>query len=207
LKRRGVSRRPTPLFNKALKTAIRLHGDDRRKGATRPSYVGHLIGVAAIVIDSGASYEVAAAALLHDSVEDHPDRMSFEKLRANFSPRVARIVRECSDGQPGEARSESTWLARKRAYIRHLPKCSSDGRLVSLADKLYNARACVLDLLAEADPWAGVDVHAGRADQLSYYNALARAFAKHPPARGQSLVREFRKTVARMNELAARRIR
>jgi (p)ppGpp synthase/HD superfamily hydrolase len=207
LKRLGVSRRPTPLFNKALKTAIRLHGDDRRKGSTRPPYVGHLIGVAAIVIDAGASYEVAAAALLHDSVEDHPDRMSFEKLRKGFSPRVARIVQECSDGQPAEARNKSTWLARKRAYIRHLPDCSSDGRLVSLADKLYNARACVLDLLAGADPWAGADVHAGRADQLGYYNALMRAFAKHPPAQGQSLVPEFRRTVTQMNELAARRVR
>lgn len=199
--------RPTPLFKKALRTAIRLHGDDRRKGATRPPTIGHLVGVAAIVLDAGASYEVASAALLHDAVEDHPDKMSFEKLKVDFSARVSRIVRECSDGEEGEARDEATWLSRKRAYIRHLPTCSNDGRLVSLADKLYNARASVLDLTAGTDPWAGADVHARRTEQLKYYKALVRVFTQHPPMPGQSLVREFSETVARMNELAKRRLR
>jgi (p)ppGpp synthase/HD superfamily hydrolase len=190
------------MFRKALTVAIRLHKADKRKGATRPPYIGHLIGVAAIVIDTGASDEVAAAALLHDSVEDHPALMSFERLEAQFSRRVARIVRECTDSESGEARDASTWLSRKRAYIRHLPKCSNDGRLVSLADKLYNARASVLDLLAGSDPWSGADVHAGRTQQLNYYGALVNAFAKNPPRRGEALVKEFRETVGRMKDLA-----
>lgn len=99
--------------------------------------------------------------------------MSFEKLKVDFSPRISRMVRECSDGDEGQPRDDTNWLSRKRAYIRHLPKCGSDGRLVSLADKLYNARASVLDLMAGADPWMGTDVHARRDDQLRYYKALA----------------------------------
>jgi hypothetical protein len=162
-----------------------------------------LLGVAAIVIDAGASEVAAAAALLHDSVEDHPELMSYDRLIEEFSPAIEQIVRECSDGEPEMPRTAETWLPRKEAYINKLGRHSSEGRLVSLADKLYNARASVLDLRAGHNPWAGPNAHAGAKEQLWYYDKLVQVFIEHPPDGAHNVVAEFAEAVAIMKGLMA----
>lgn len=59
----------TERFDDALAYASRIHRHQIRKGADIP-YVSHLLGVAAIAIENGASEDQAIAALLHDAVED-----------------------------------------------------------------------------------------------------------------------------------------
>lgn len=153
-------------------------------------------------IHAGADEGVVVAALLHDALDDHPREISTAKLATDFSPRVARIVDECTDGDPSQPRDSRTWPERKAEYISHLPDASDDGRLVSLADKLYNARACVLDLLEGTNPWIGADVHAGQEAQLQYHEALSATFLLHPPSLGRALAKEFAATVPRMRMLA-----
>ncbi len=72
-----------PKFEEALALALRVHGDDTRKGKTTP-YVSHLLGVSSLVLMDGGSEDEAIAALLHDTLEDHPDLVTTEMLRTNF---------------------------------------------------------------------------------------------------------------------------
>ncbi|MGA1213721.1 MAG: HD domain-containing protein, partial [Solirubrobacterales bacterium] len=52
-------------FEIALDMAIEIHGSQTRKGTGIP-YLGHLLGVASIVVDDGGSEDEVVAALLHD---------------------------------------------------------------------------------------------------------------------------------------------
>ena len=69
-------------------------------------------------------------------------------------------------------------VPRKEAYIEHLRRAIADGEpfvLVSLADKLYNARSIRADL-REFGPDMFERFTAGRDEQLWYYRSLVDAF-------------------------------
>ena len=93
-----------------------------------------LTGVARILTaEAGVTdLDVIQAALLHDTVED--TETTFEELEATFGTNVTSIVREVTDDKL-LSRDE-----RKRLQIVHAPTCSSQAKLVKLADKLYNLR-------------------------------------------------------------------
>ena len=124
-------------FSKALVYAEVKHHNQVRKGGDIP-YVGHLLSVASLVINDGGSEEQAIAALLHDTVEDQGGPATLQEIRANFGEDVARIVDECSDT---DVVPKPPWLERKQRYIDHLDDVGRDTLLVSVADKLDNARS------------------------------------------------------------------
>ena len=64
-------------FTRALSLAVELHGEQARKGSRLP-YLGHLLGVASLVIDDGGSEDEAIAALLHDGPEDQGGEPTLE---------------------------------------------------------------------------------------------------------------------------------
>ena len=99
---RAPAWRPTALLAGATAFALDLHGADARKGTDTP-YVSHLFSVCGLVIADGGSEDEAAAALLHDALEDHPERTSREDLAHRFGVRVAEIVAGCSDTPAGFA--------------------------------------------------------------------------------------------------------
>lgn len=61
--------------------------EQRRKGTDVP-YVSHLLGVAALVLEDGGDEGEAIAALLHDALEDHAERLSADEIERRFGPRV-----------------------------------------------------------------------------------------------------------------------
>ena len=81
----------------ALALASELHRDDRR---IREPYVNHLLRVAIRIVCyyHVDDLDVLTAALLHDSVEDHPDELggstaqALATLAERFGSRVARLV-------------------------------------------------------------------------------------------------------------------
>lgn len=158
-------------FISALSYAARLHASQIRKRTERP-YIGHLLGVASIVIEYGGDEEMAIAALLHDAVEDQGGLPRLREIRLKFGKRVAEIVDGCTDayGEP-----KPPWLERKRAYIARVGKESADVRLVSAADKLSNARETLYELRVRGE---GVfERFAGKKEgTLWYYRALITAF-------------------------------
>ena len=71
----------------ALLFAAKLHRQQPRKGTQIP-YLGHLLAVAALVIEDRGSEDEAVAALLHDSLEDQGnDYPSGRRCTSSLHPR------------------------------------------------------------------------------------------------------------------------
>jgi GTP pyrophosphokinase len=117
-------------------------------------------------------------------------------IEARFGPRVAAIVRGCTDA---DTLPKPPWRARKEAYLAHLETAGPDIWLVSCADKLYNARAIVTDLRELGDAMFA-RFTAGKEGTLWYYKTLADVFARVLP---RSLSAELGVAVKEMERLAA----
>lgn len=135
----------TERFADAVRYAAIVHAAQVRKGTEMP-YLGHLLGVASLVVDAGGDEDLAIAALLHDAAEDHGGERRLEDIRARFGPRVARIVEECSDSLAEDPEGKEEWLGRKQEHLARLASAARDTLLVVVADKVHNARAIVTDL-------------------------------------------------------------
>ncbi len=160
-------------FEQALVYATRIHRGQRRKGTATP-YVAHLLGVCALVLEDGGDEDEAIAALLHDAVEDQGGAERHEDIRGRFGERVAAIVEACTDALDRTGLSSKE---RKRTAIEALPGKDGSALRVSLADKLYNARAVLRDYRQIGDRlWERFNV--GRDGQLDYYRRLADAFSE-----------------------------
>lgn len=163
-------------FDAALVYAARLHAAQYRKGTVRP-YVAHLLGVTSTVLTHGGDEDEAIAALLHDAVEDQGGRPQLRKIRRKFGARVARIVDGCTDSY---TEPKPPWLKRKKEYLRHLRRANSSTCLVSAADKLYNARETLYDLLAEGEKvW--MRFKATKEQVLWYYQELEKIVRRRIP--------------------------
>jgi len=139
-------------YEEALSYAARLHATQLRKGDPRSPasipYVAHLLEVSSLVWMGGGDEDQAIAGLLHDALEDQGESTSPAELERRFGPRVRTIVEACSDGAPDMPRGPSTWLSRKVAYLATLHDTHhADAMVVTVADKVSNARAIVDDLL------------------------------------------------------------
>ena len=162
----------TGQFSKALVYAELKHHNQVRKGGDIP-YVAHLLAVAGLVINDGGSEAQAIAALLHDAVEDAGGPATLKEIRANFGDDVARIVDECSDT---DEEPKPPWRERKQNYINHLADVGDDTILVSVADKLDNARSMLRDYHTHGPSlWERFTVKNPR-DHLWYYSQLLKAY-------------------------------
>ncbi|GAH03459.1 unnamed protein product, partial [marine sediment metagenome] len=135
----------TARFEDALVFTAQLHAQQYRKGSQIP-YIAHLLSVSALVIEAGGDEDLAIAALLHDAVEDQGGLETLVKIRQRFGKRVAGIVDSCSDSY---IMPKPAWKPRKENYLDKLQTSSQEVRLVSLADKLHNARNTLRDLRKE----------------------------------------------------------
>ena len=186
----------TNRFVEALGYAAELHLHQRRKGKGQP-YVGHLLGVAAIVIQHGGGEEEVIAALLHDAVEDQGGLPRLDEIRTKFGERVARIVDGCTDSYEASGEKRE-WGERKRAYIERVAHEPEDVRLVSAADKLANAREILADYRVEGD--AVFTRFSGRKKgTLWYYRTLVDVFRK---AGSNPLIDELDRVVTELESLA-----
>lgn len=86
----------TDRFGQGLVYASQVHDGHRRKSGEIP-YVAHLLSVAALVLEDGGGEDEAIAALLHDAIEDRPDRASLAEIRRRFGAEVEDIVRHCTE--------------------------------------------------------------------------------------------------------------
>ena len=181
-------------LSQAAAYALRVHARQQRKGAGTP-YIGHLLAVAAIVLEAGGDEEQAMAGLLHDAIEDVGPEQEAEITR-RFGPRVAGIVRACTDA---DTTPKPPWRARKQAYLDHLRAAPPDVLLVSCADKLHNARAIVSDLRTHG-PVVFDRFKPGRDGTLWYYRSVADSFATLLPG---ALSRDLGLAVTEMEHLGA----
>lgn len=181
-------------FIDALGYAARIHARQKRKGKEHP-YVGHLLGVASIVIQYGGDEDAVIAALLHDAVEDQGGLPRLDEIRGKFGPRVARIVEGCTDAHET---TKPPWHARKEAYIARVRHESAEVRLVSAADKLSNVREILADHRIEGDT-VFERFSGGKEGTLWYYRALVNAYRA---AGTNSLIEELDRVVSALERRA-----
>jgi len=190
-------RLPNPLlserFDRALIYASDKHREQARKTSNVP-YIAHLLAVASIVLDAGADEDTAIGALLHDVVEDQGGAQLFPEIEAHFGIKVREIVAALSDSVTEKGERKAEWRARKQAYLVTLPQHSPEARLISLADKLHNARSIIRDLKRQGvktfDQFEGK-----QAGTLWYYSQLREIFRNKTP---QYLFEEFCEAVDEM---------
>lgn len=161
----------------AFSYAAELHASQYRKGGSIP-YVSHLMAVTAIVMEHDGDEDQAIAALLHDAIEDHPDNgRTRNEIRERFGDRVLALVDACSDADTDH---KPPWRERKERYLAHLREAPPDAWLVSLADKLHNARAILADHRRIGDRvWQRFK--ATKEETLWYYRGLADKFLRLKP--------------------------
>jgi (p)ppGpp synthase/HD superfamily hydrolase len=184
-----------PRFERALLFATRKHASQTRKGGGIP-YIAHLLGVAGLVLEAGGDEDLAIAALLHDVAEDCGGVPMLNQVRRRFGKRVAHIVEGCSDAF---TIPKPSWRERKEPYIRHLRTADADTRLVSVADKLHNARSIVADY-RELGEQIWERFQGRREGTLWYYRALLNEFKRRKPNR---LINEFERVVLELEALTA----
>ncbi len=185
----------TSRFEEAITFATQLHAKQLRKGTTIP-YIAHLLAVTALVLENGGDEDEAIAALLHDAIEDQGGAATREAIRRRFGNRVVAIVEGCTDA---DVTPKPPWRARKEAYIAHLREAPASVRLVSVADKLHNARAVLADyrVLGEA-LWRRF--HGGREGTLWYYRSVVTALREGGT---NALIEELDRVVTELEQLAA----
>ena len=194
----SVSSALTSRFVDAVKYAVGLHLDQSRKGSGVP-YAGHLLGVCSLVLEAGGSEDEAIAALFHDAGEDRGGEAQLVEIRERFGENVGEIVHACSDSL---LQDKPDWKMRKEEYLAHLDGQPESVLLVSLADKLFNARAILRDYRSVGESlWDRF--FAGRDGVLWYYRSLSDSFTRIVP--GNRMTGELAEVVAQLERLVAER--
>ena len=153
------------------------------------------MAVSALVLEAGGDEDLAIAALLHDAVEDQGGRPTLDTIRRMFGDRVANVVMECSDT---DREPKPPWRERKEQYLAHLLSASTDALLVSIADKLHNARSVLADYRKHKENlWMRFNV--GKKEQFWYYGELVRVFSQRRPE--DAFVTEFARVVKELKDL------
>jgi (p)ppGpp synthase/HD superfamily hydrolase len=154
------------------------------------------MAVSALVLEASGNENMAIAALLHDAVEDQGGEPTARTIRRLFGDQVADLVAECSETI---AQPKPPWLERKQGYLAHLKTASEAALLISLADKLHNARSVLADYRVHGDDlWKRFN--GTKEDELWYYRELVKAFQE----RGSNqIVDEFSRVVGELERLAA----
>ncbi|MFM8626246.1 MAG: HD domain-containing protein [Actinomycetota bacterium] len=193
---KGPSWQPTGLLEKALVQATTWHAGQSRKVEAEP-YIGHLLGVASLVIEHGGNEGQVCAALLHDSIEDCG--VTTEELKNLFGPDIAAMVLACTDTDPDlPAPQDKTtkalhWSDRKETYhaaIRAKAALGEDSAerraiLVGICDKINNCEKSVNDSRGRDAEVFWAPFNAGGTCQEWNYRALLAAYREAAPIKAE----------------------
>ena len=184
----------TERFEDALIYSNKLHAGQLRKGSQVP-YIAHLLGVAGLVLEDGGDEDEAIAALLHDAVEDQGGLGTLNEIRMRYGSRVAEIVLSVSDAYEDP---KPPWRERKEDYIASIRTADLSAIRVSLADKVYNARATLMDIEQDGESgWSRFN--GGKDGTLWYYHQLIGSYRE----RGSSkLLQELIRVIGELDEIS-----
>lgn len=127
----------TPKIKDAIRFCIQVHEIDKRqkrKGKNIP-YITHPLTVGIILARAGASEDVIAAGILHDTVEDSDDKYKVTPgmLRDKFGDHVSELVMSVT-----EESKKLSWEERKQEALEHIKSFSHDSLLVKSGDVISN---------------------------------------------------------------------
>lgn len=170
----------TPQIEKAIQKASILHQHQKRKAEVDLPYITHLFSVALIVAEYTHDEDTIIAGLLHDTLED--TEYTAEELEKDFGTRIKDIVLDVTEKR-GSVKSTTpeeklrAWKKRKDDYLAHLATASSEGILVSYADKLHNLQSLINDVSAQgSDIWK--KFAGSPEEQLWFFESVFEIFKK-----------------------------
>lgn len=182
-----------PRTRQALAYAEEQHAGQLRKADGAP-FIAHPIEVASLLYRAGATDDVIAAGVLHDTIEKTATEPS--ELRRRFGLRTAAIVAAVTEDE-----HISGYATRKAALRRQAEAAGSEALMVFAADKISKVRE-----LAVEQPRAEAEtVSRTRQRRLAHYRhcleMLERQLADSP------LVAQLRAELEKRSALPRRRPR
>ncbi len=124
----------SPRVIEALKVAAEIHKNDFRIVTGEP-YLNHCVAVASLLTNWGADEDEVVAGLLHDTWEDHPEKITLDDIADNFNERVSHLVSGVTKlkSRRGEKNEfETLKKVTKESFIER------GVALIKLADRLHN---------------------------------------------------------------------
>lgn len=176
-------------LNLAIQRAAVAHQGQLRKGTDIP-YITHPFAVMSIASQVTDDEDTLIACLLHDTLEDVPDKYSRADMLRDFGDTVVSIVE-------GVTKDDSIldWRVRSEAYLAHLRTAPDASVTVSGADKIHNLQSILTDYQTHGETlWNRFN--AGKHEQLWWYESVAAVLGERLPE--SPLYRQLRTLV---NEL------
>jgi len=136
------------LLDKAIAFATERHSGMVRKGTDLP-YIVHPLEAVSITAGITSNYEILAASVLHDIVED--TSTTIDEVQDLFGNRVASLVAAESEDKMPDVAPAKSWKIRKQATIDALQHASHEEKIIVLSDKLSNIRAIYRDYISIGD--------------------------------------------------------
>lgn len=137
-------------IQKAIKFAIKTHEiyqKQTRKGKD-VAYITHPLTVGIILANAGASEDVVAAGILHDTIEDSAEhkKVTEEMIAQRFGENVAQLVLSVT-----EQNKNLSWEERKKEALEHVKSFSNDSLMVKSADVISNVSELIDDYKKDGD--------------------------------------------------------
>lgn len=185
----------TPRLMKAMNVAAGAHDGHYRKQTAIP-YISHLMGVMYAAsreeLDAEIREDVLIACLLHDTVEDVPEKYSAGQLEKDFGPRVLELVLAVTKDE-----SLRDWQERSEGYIAQLRQAPLEAVVVSACDKLHNLSSILADA-QEIGPEIWTRFNSGKDSQKWWYESILELVKERAPQ--LRLIAEYE---AKLEELKA----
>ncbi|MGN0690584.1 MAG: HD domain-containing protein [Oscillospiraceae bacterium] len=170
------------VYEKALQFAAKAHKGAYRKGTKIP-YIVHPVEASMIALrlykeikpDSNMGlYEIAAAAALHDVVED--TKYTISDIEQEFGDNIAELVRHESENKRENIPASESWRIRKEETLNHLLNAPVEAKMIAMGDKLSNMRSMAKDYRGSGDKmWDKFNMKDKNAHKW-YYKSLIDIF-------------------------------
>jgi (p)ppGpp synthase/HD superfamily hydrolase len=156
------------LVHRAMDLAAQAHdGQYRKNRESKIPYLSHCAMVGQLLLTAGFDEEVAAAGILHDTVED--TGITEDMLAERFGDRVAGFVAEVT-----EKDKSLPWETRKARYIEGMKAASTPALAISCADKIHNLWSLILYQRSGRNAWS--ILKRDRETQIERFEKLAGVF-------------------------------
>jgi len=122
------------LLKEAEKFARAAHKGQTRK-YNGEAYISHPLRVANRLRALKFGYEIVAAGMLHDVLEDSTHTL--RELQIRFGNNIADLVQEVTNPSKGSKKSRAE---RKEMDRKHLAEASKEAKIIKLLDRIDNLR-------------------------------------------------------------------
>lgn len=185
-----------PIIEKSLFLILKWHGGNKRKTGndTDMDHLFQVMNILYIQNRSNPDKYLIASALCHDLLEDTKCTEN-EILEAGGSE-VLRIVKACSNDSKLEKIED--WEAKKIKYIDSVKNGGEKAMLVSLADKIANARS-LIELHKKVSDEMWKYFNRGKEKKIWFENTVYKMFDEN--LKNRKMLTEYKKLIKKMEEL------